>query len=1103
MLIDDSKYDQNRKPEFTFVSAGAGAGKTTNLVNHIVNTYVLYKKNTGKWPRIIGTTFTRKAANEIKERVAKQYQKFSPGNENLLTELDLANPHRRFIEDNLEDLLNFAYSESLNITTIHGICIQIILKKAYLLGFSPALRIVSENSLRFFQKKTLFKYMEEAKYAKLYDYFSFVQIIELMNELETQKNQIERPVTPDDLDRLYQELIHEIKEHCEVIFSYSLENIGNLGNQTEKVREFANAIQRSLKKTFEQNDLEVFKNDLESFGRAPAPRGAKCDESDIERFNEFKEEYTYIRDTYFKSEAYSKYFNKTFFKEVCDINQLVFELYQKYVKDLKQYKKEQSIVLMSEVEHIALEILKTFPEECQDFIDMWDYWYIDEYQDTSPIQGEIFKILLKDKSYYKVGDPQQSIYLFRGAESSLFTEEWNEAQERHDVEAKELNTNYRSHPNLMAGMNEFFAHLEGQSEDLNEVFKPMLSAKDVEASEVSRFHLYYFSSDEDEKQFVLNEVEKLKKQGVSSKNICILARSRKLLKEYEQALTFKKIPSLAQFSGGFLIRPEIQGLICFLKVMSNPHNDIELVRLFRTQNFKVADSILKKWTEVYKLNRSWSLWDSLKKQEHPSILKIKSFCNYFKEKDYVDGIQKYLAELQVLNSGYDLTDVARRNANLMKAYSYVCKKSESGSYTLDKIIEDFSSADIEELQSEASFSQSQEGVRLFTIHGSKGLEFEYVFLIGGGKKGALSHSANLETIKGTGVFVIPIISSVDRESKGTVLRYFSHKNRIFAEKKEIRRVIYVAATRAKEKLYVSGAVKVKRNSKDPELKTLSANDQSLFKIIDIDEFSKNSWKYISTVDGTKEEERLNTTLSYQYLKFESENIQTEDLAKLVFEKKVIQKKVSRDVPLVPYSVSALVEKMVGTEFQNFQYEIVSEIPISKIDFSYLLATGETKSKLLKEQFLKPYIGDIFHKAIELYSHKVSEDDLKSYLAKYFMENYEPIYNLISEIANIKTPNMEHVLQTARPEWGFNSILENKILLSGQIDLWGFDENQTIHILDYKTGSKYHLKKAAFQLALYKDVLKKLYPKNQIQTHVIYPAEGIVISVEILDKIFFR
>src|SRR5690606_15329485 len=105
-----------------------------------------------------------------------------------------------------------------------------------------------------------------------------------------------------------------------------------------------------------------------------------------------------------------------------------------------------SFVLMNEVEELALEILTHHHSECQDFIDMWDFWYIDEYQDTSPIQSQIFEILLNEKSYYKVGDPQQSIYLFRGAESSLFIQEWEEAQAHPEIEDRMLDTNYRSHP---------------------------------------------------------------------------------------------------------------------------------------------------------------------------------------------------------------------------------------------------------------------------------------------------------------------------------------------------------------------------------------------------------------------------------------------------------------------------------------------------------------------------------------------------------------------------------------------------------------------------------------------------------------------------------
>lgn len=1102
---------ENLSPEYTFVNAGAGAGKTTNLVWHIVSTYVNYKQKLGREPRIIGTTFTRKAANEIKERVAGFYKKFRPGNEHLLNELDKNHPHREYVESHLQELFDFAYSDSLNITTIHGICVQIIMKKAHLLGYSPTLKIVSSGHIGFFQKKLLFNILEQDEYSCLYEYFSFSKILELMNELERSSQEAKTPASLEDLQGLYLRLIDEIRTESKFILSFDEENLGALGNQTQKVKDYIKSIRVKLNQALEAKDLNVFKDFLDNeIISMPAPRGKACDPDALTEFNFYKESYKNIRDTYFSKDKFSKYFDKSFYKLVADVNATLFAVFQKFSEDLRRYKKEKSFILMEEVELLALEILQNYPQECEDFIEMWDYWYIDEYQDTSPIQAEIFSLLLKNKSYYKVGDPQQSIYLFRGAESSLFTTEWEGAQKNPNIKDMVLDTNYRSRPHLMAGMNEFFEHLENTSDEFKESFKPMKPSPSMEDDQPLRFHLRIFSQNEDEQKFVIAEIQKLLAEDVQPEKICILARSKDILKDYESALTLSKIPSLAQFSGGFVDRPEIQGALNFLKVMRNPHDDLELIKLLRTQNFKISDAELRDWCAEYKENRYWSLWDGVvKNKAHSSVHKVLEFYFSFKEKDYIEGFKKFLQEASVLDAAYDSTDWARRNSNLLKLYTYICKRSESSSYTLDQIIDDLSFVQEEDLQSEAIFSESQNGIKLFTIHGSKGLEFEYVFFIGAGKQVPLSHSRMIEIDSDSGVFVIPVSHPEDKETKATVLRYFSHKDRILSEKKEARRVIYVAATRAKEKLYITGTAKQKKNSSSSgaeqdgagetdEALNSETRQQSLFHIIDIDQFIKMNWNHIAVHNDTQAEEPLAKAPDFEHLQF-SLSLEPELLNKdkLVFAKRRVDKAPIRDTVLRAYSVSSVVEKMAEEGFQGFDYQVLKESEISKINLKDLLVKQNTApSEVLLEKLLKPYMGDVFHKAIELFTHEVPEAEVRSYLQGFFADRYEPIFKLIQEIASVTEPNMKSILKTARPEWGFNSLIEEQILLSGQIDLWGFDESGAIHILDYKTGSKRHIKKAAFQLSLYKKVLKKLYPETSMFTHIIYPVEGSIVSVDV-------
>lgn len=191
---------------------------------------------------------------------------------------------------------------------------------------------------------------------------------------------------------------------------------------------------------------------------------------------------------------------------------------------------------------------------------------------------------------------------------------------------------------------------------------------------------------------------------------------------------------------------------------------------------------------------------------------------------------------------------------------------------------------------------------------------------------------------------------------------------------------------------------------------------------------KSDWQHLSLSDQTKDVTiDLDLHEQWKHLKFSSQE-QVQDLAvnKHIYQKYEVHKQTNREQTLKAYSVSALVEAMAELDFKGFNFKEVRRLNISKVDFEKILSeSGQKSSKVLTEQILKPYIGDVFHKAIELYSRKIQPSDLKEYLSTYFIENYEPIYNMILEIASLQDLYMDQVLESARPEWGFNSILEIK------------------------------------------------------------------------------
>ena len=119
-----------------------------------------------------------------------------------------------------------------------------------------------------------------------------------------------------------------------------------------------------------------------------------------------------------------------------------------------EYKRRTGELTLADLDSLALQIIEKFPDSAEEFSSTWDYFMLDEYQDTSPLQVKILNAIIRDKTCFVVGDPQQSIYLFRGARSEVFEKKQTEMQQS-GAQVDFLETNYRSEPTLMNFINLF------------------------------------------------------------------------------------------------------------------------------------------------------------------------------------------------------------------------------------------------------------------------------------------------------------------------------------------------------------------------------------------------------------------------------------------------------------------------------------------------------------------------------------------------------------------------------------------------------------------------------------------------------------------------
>ncbi|MCK5455661.1 MAG: UvrD-helicase domain-containing protein, partial [Melioribacteraceae bacterium] len=370
----------------------------------------------------------------------------------------------------------------------------------------------------------------------------------------------------------------------------------------------------------------------------------------------------------------------------------------------------------------------------------YQYFMIDEYQDTNETQYNIFIPILdylKRGNLFIVGDEKQSIYMFRGADLRIF----NKTKEiikssNHDEGLLQLPHSFRLSPKLTLFTNKVFRELFSNPKLLfNEVsYSELICArKNSDDGEIA--FLLSDGKDESDSEYklVVKKIFELVNSGkVEFKDIAILARKRKSFVELESELLNLEIPYRIYGGKGFYQQQEIYDVYNYLLFLINPNSDESLVAILRSPFFMVSDN---KLFEISKENGE-SFWNKLKNysEGNSEIVTIIEQLNS-------DIQQSKSSEISVLirniltQSGYFSKTISKRNgnqilANLDKLISTSIGFMNKGSVTLyDFVIYLKEFIQKSEDESQATIGRDENVVKLMTIHASKGLEFPVVFLI--------------------------------------------------------------------------------------------------------------------------------------------------------------------------------------------------------------------------------------------------------------------------------------------------------------------------------------------------------------------------------------
>ena len=403
----------------TYISAGAGSGKTTRIIDELVNAITNEKRRPSE---IMMTTFTRAAAQEMQERAKK-----------------------KLLELNMPDKANEMGAAMIG--TIHSVCLRFIQKYWYLIGISPDCQQMDENDFNSYVDQSLFEKVSTEdmvnfeKWRKVLDWKKFEgkpYESYWRDWLRIMVNKA-RYYHIDDLELSHTKSIDEIN----AVFDRHPFNEEECNQCLEALQDAMNNVRDTARTANTNNER---RNYLATYD--PLIAHGKIE---IESIIAIQDEYEAL-----KTEAAKVVFCDKYREATIAIVDKLFYILTVWRKEYQEYKKAKKMLDFNDMEVLFLELLKT--PEVQAEIGKYQLVLVDEFQDCNPMQIDIFKRIsdLVPRSIW-VGDPKQAIYGFRGTDTALVQEVSNQiVADKEGCSRAYLHTSYRSRDELVKYVNKEF-----------------------------------------------------------------------------------------------------------------------------------------------------------------------------------------------------------------------------------------------------------------------------------------------------------------------------------------------------------------------------------------------------------------------------------------------------------------------------------------------------------------------------------------------------------------------------------------------------------------------------------------------------------------------
>ena len=853
------------------------------------------------------------------------------------------------------------------------------------------------------------------------------------------------------------------------------------------------------------------------------------------------------------------------YKILINLKKLVLE----FEKEFSKRKREKNIVDFHDIEHFALQILlkekdgKIVPTEiAKKYQQKYDEIAIDEYQDSNLVQEYILNSVSRGKNIFMVGDVKQSIYKFRQAMPELFLNKYNTYLESRDGEENlkiKLFKNFRSRSNVLDFTNLIFQDImssnlgdinydkteylnlganypnENEQDLKTEIHLINLAEEDInENDDEDELQEERIENAELEARFVANKIKNIvenkyqvwdnkknEKRNIKYKDIVILLRSTSSLAPvYEQELLNLEIPVFSDSSQEYLNSIEIQTIMSLLKIIDNPMQDIPLVTVLRSYIGKFTDNDLIQMRLTDKYDNFYAcMQKSIVDVDENLRKKINQFFEkidlWRKEQEYLsldELIWKIYSDTGFYNYVGLMPNGDMRQANLKMLFQKA-KQYESSNFKglynfinfIDKL--QLSSGD---MGSAKLIGENDDVVRIMSIHKSKGLEFPVVFLASTSKQFNLmdlNQNVLLHQEMGIGAKYI----DYDKQVQYDTLSKAAIRNKILIETiSEEMRILYVALTRAKEKLYITGICKDYETEKqkiaeqanrypkvDDKINPilLKKYKKYLDWIMLVYEYEKENTKDILTLEVHNKQEILSQCKNIEIKdinvieKIEKTDIDKEKIKKI---EDILNYKYPNEIDtIIPTktSVTAIKELEINKDKKIVKNEITFPKPNFLNDEKEEKVTAARRGTLVhlclqklneKQEYDIKKIQNLIEKLEE--KKIITKKEAKAINVGKILEfTHSKIWEDLKEAKEVQKEKPFYINISASEI--YNEKTDQNILVQGIIDLYYIDKDDKLILVDYKTdyiesGCEYILKQRYNkQIELYSQALEQALDKK--------------------------